>query len=222
MDIVEVSGSAGGSNSVGGASNMGGSSRGSGWTSLDEWVLAEPFINEEGEEVAQPNPQNAPANPVASQGAAQEAQPQAESPSTSSKWSGCWIDQWLNQENASSAPGQPEDEVNQPIQTQPPAAGPSKPSPAPVDPSFDQQEQPGAPEAMLQAPAQDADLIKTSIIQRMGELYPTDPWDPGNSLIRERLFPGWKLRKLATMQCPTFTFPYLQETKTPPFLSLLK
>lgn len=108
----------GGSNSVGGESNMGGSSRGSGWTSFDEWVLAEPFINEEGEEVVQPNPQNAPANPVASQGAAQEAMPQA--------------------------------------------------------------------------PAQDADIIKTAIIQRMGELYPTDPWDPDNPLIRERLFPGGK------------------------------
>lgn len=47
---------------------MGGSSRGSGWTSFDLGVLAEPFPNEEGEEVAQPHPQNAPANPVASRG----------------------------------------------------------------------------------------------------------------------------------------------------------
>ncbi|GER38227.1 sigma-54 dependent DNA-binding responseregulator [Striga asiatica] len=54
-------------------------------------------------------------------------------------------------------------------------------------------EQPGAPEAMPQAPAEDTDhLIKTSIIQRMGELYPTDPWDPENELIREKLFPGGK------------------------------
>ena len=61
---------------------MGGSSRGSGWTSFDLGVLAEPFpnANEEGEEVAQPNPQNAPANPVASPGAAQEALPQAPAP----------------------------------------------------------------------------------------------------------------------------------------------
>ena len=109
--------------------------------------------------------------------------------------------------------------VDQPVQTQPPAAGPSEPrrdpSPAPVEspPSLslsdqeilrqflseegaavEQQEQPGAPEAMPQAPApaEDPDLIKTSIIQRMGEFYPTDPWDPENPLIREQLFPGGK------------------------------
>lgn len=59
---------------------MGGSSRGSGWTSFDLGVLAEPFpnANEEGEEVAQPNPQNTPANP--SPGSAQEALPQAPAP----------------------------------------------------------------------------------------------------------------------------------------------
>ena len=58
------SGSSGGSNSVGGGSiNMGGSSRGSGWTDFDLGVLEEPFpdANEEGEEVAHPNPH---ANPV--------------------------------------------------------------------------------------------------------------------------------------------------------------
>nr|YP_009711321.1 hypothetical protein [Eriobotrya japonica]QGI24987.1 hypothetical protein [Eriobotrya japonica] len=48
--------------------NQGGSSRGSGWTSFDIGVLADSTPNEEGEEVAQPHPQNAPANPVASRG----------------------------------------------------------------------------------------------------------------------------------------------------------
>lgn len=61
----EASGSSGGS---GGGSTVGGSSRGSGWTSFDIGVLADSFTNEEGEEVAQPHPQNAPANPVASRG----------------------------------------------------------------------------------------------------------------------------------------------------------
>ena len=48
--------------------NRGGSSRGSGWTSFDIDVFLDSFTNEEGEEVAQPHPQNAPANPVASRG----------------------------------------------------------------------------------------------------------------------------------------------------------
>jgi len=43
--------------------NMGGGSGGSGWTSFDLGVLAEDS-NENGEEVTQPNLQNAPANPV--------------------------------------------------------------------------------------------------------------------------------------------------------------
>lgn len=60
-NMMEASGSAGGSNSVGGASTGGGSSRGSGWTSFDLDILDE---NEEGEEVAQPHPQNDPAAPV--------------------------------------------------------------------------------------------------------------------------------------------------------------
>lgn len=97
--------------------------------------------------------------------------------------SGSWR-RFLNLSSASNEGGQPEEgEVNQPIiQPQPPGH----------QPTFDQ---PGAPEAMPQAPApaeDTADLIKTSIIQRMGELYPTDPWDPENSLIREKLFPGGK------------------------------
>lgn len=77
----------------------------------------------------------------------------SEGNSESSKWSGSWIDRWLNQETASSAPRQPEGEVNQPIQpqppghqptfdqpvqTQPPAAGPSEPSPAPPIPTLSQ------------------------------------------------------------------------------------
>ena len=62
---MEASGSSGGS---GGGSTVGGSSRGSGWTSFDLGVLSETIPNEEGEEVAQPHPQNAPANPVASRG----------------------------------------------------------------------------------------------------------------------------------------------------------
>ena len=148
--------------------------------------------------------------------ASSSSNPQAASPYTSSKWSGSWIDRWLNPENASSAPRQPEGEVNQPIQPQPPAAGPSEPipCPAPVDSplslSLSNQEwlsqflleegttveqQPGAPEAMPQAPAPTVDtqhLLKTSIIQRMGELYPKDPWDPQNALIKTRLFPGGK------------------------------
>ena len=48
--------------------NRGGSSRGSGWTSFDIDVFLDSSPNEEGEEVAQPHPQNAPANPVASRG----------------------------------------------------------------------------------------------------------------------------------------------------------
>ena len=48
--------------------NRGGSSRGSGWTSFDLGVFLDSSPNEEGEEVAQPHPQNAPANPVASRG----------------------------------------------------------------------------------------------------------------------------------------------------------
>lgn len=84
MDPDRASASSGGSNSisVGGRSEMGGSSRGSGWTSFDLTVLGEPYPNEEGEEVAQPNAQNAPANPVASPGGAQEqeALPQAPAP----------------------------------------------------------------------------------------------------------------------------------------------
>ena len=62
---MEASGSSGGS---GGGSTVGGSSRGSGWTSFDIDVFLDSFTNEEGEEVAQPHPQNAPANPVASRG----------------------------------------------------------------------------------------------------------------------------------------------------------
>lgn len=62
---MEASGSSGGS---GGGSTVGGSSRGSGWTSFDISVLAETLPNEEGEEVAQPHPQNAPTNQVASRG----------------------------------------------------------------------------------------------------------------------------------------------------------
>lgn len=62
---MEASGSSGGS---GGGSTVGGSSRGAGWTSFDISVLAETLPNEEGEEVAQPHPQNAPTNPVASRG----------------------------------------------------------------------------------------------------------------------------------------------------------
>lgn len=82
MVPMDASGSLGGSNSisVGGESNIGGSSRGSGWTSFDIDVLAEPFPNEEGEEVAQPNAPNGLENTVPSPGAAQEALPQAPAP----------------------------------------------------------------------------------------------------------------------------------------------
>ena len=75
MDPEGAAASSGGSNSisVGGRSEMGGSSRGSGWTSFDINVLGEPFPNEEGEEVAQPDAQNAPANPVASPGGGSRA-----------------------------------------------------------------------------------------------------------------------------------------------------
>ncbi|KAL5140479.1 hypothetical protein HKD37_U058069 (mitochondrion) [Glycine soja] len=82
MDPEGAAASSGGSNSisVGGRSEMGGSSRGSGWTSFDINVLGEPFPNEEGEEVAQPDAQNAPANPVASPGGAQEQAPLPQAP----------------------------------------------------------------------------------------------------------------------------------------------
>ena len=110
--------------------------------------------------------------------------------SQSSTWSGSWIDRWLNPLQPSSAPIQPEGEVNQP---QPPAAGPWEPipGPAPIDSpqslthsnqewlsAFFSEEgttveqEPGAPEAMPQAPATKIPIIKTSIIQRMRELYP--------------------------------------------------
>ncbi|QCE10756.1 hypothetical protein DEO72_LG10g1988 [Vigna unguiculata] len=110
--------------------------------------------------------------------------------SQSSTWSGSWIYRWLNPLQPSSAPIQPEGEVNQP---QPPAAGPWEPipGPAPIDSpqslthsnqewlsAFFSEEgttveqEPGAPEAMPQAPATKIPIIKTSIIQRMRELYP--------------------------------------------------
>ena len=83
-NMMAPSGSSGGSNSisVGEGSQIGGSSRGSGWTSFDIGVIAEPFQNEEGEEVAQPNPPNTPANLVAPPGGANEpnALPQAPAP----------------------------------------------------------------------------------------------------------------------------------------------
>lgn len=55
-----------------------------------------------------------------------------------------------------------------------------------------EQQQPGVPETLPQAlaPAEDPELVKKQIIVIMKELYPVDPWDPENPLIRERLFPG--------------------------------
>ncbi|QCD79063.1 hypothetical protein DEO72_LG1g2701 [Vigna unguiculata] len=110
--------------------------------------------------------------------------------SQSSTWSGSWIYRWLNPLQPSSAPIQPEGEVNQP---QPPAAGPWEPipGPAPIDSpqslthsnqewlsAFFSEEgttveqEPGAPEAIPQAPTTKIPIIKTLIIQRMRELYP--------------------------------------------------
>lgn len=61
MMMMAPSGSGGGSNSISyGSINIGSSSQGSGWTSFDLGVLGEPFPEEEGEEVALPNP-HAPA-----------------------------------------------------------------------------------------------------------------------------------------------------------------
>lgn len=101
-------------------------------------------------------------------------------------------------------------------QEQPPAAGPSEPrgdpSHAPVESSpslylsdqkflkqffleegaaVEQQQQPGVPEALPQAPApaEDPELIKKAIIIKMKQLYPDDPWDPENPLIRGEVEP---------------------------------
>ena len=103
---------------------------------------------------------------------------------------------------------------------QPPAAGPSEPRrdlshvPPRSPPSFslsdqevlkqffleegaavEQQEQPGVPEALplAPAPAEDPQLITTSIINKMQQLYPDDPWNPDNPSIRgENIFAGGK------------------------------
>lgn len=108
-------------------------------------------------------------------------------------------------------------------QEQPPAAGPSEPRrdlshvPPGSSPLFslsdqevlkqffweegaavEQQEQPGGPEALplAPAPAEDRELITKSIIRLMKQLYPNDPWDPENPLIRgERIIPGGKGKK---------------------------
>ncbi|PQM39003.1 hypothetical protein Pyn_01100 [Prunus yedoensis var. nudiflora] len=58
VPLLAGTSSAGSSGGLGGGSTVGGSSRG--WTSFDLGVLAEPFPNEEGEEVAQPHPQITP------------------------------------------------------------------------------------------------------------------------------------------------------------------
>ncbi|KAK4412064.1 hypothetical protein Salat_2973300 [Sesamum alatum] len=144
----------------------------------------------------------------------------APSGGSGSGWTGSWIDRWLNQENDSSDPRQSEDEVNQPVQPEPPAPDPSKPStsPGPVesppslslsaqeflkqlfeqeDDTVEREEQPGVPEAMPQAPAPEEER-KTSIILRMKELYPDDPWDPEDSCLRENIFPGGNIRNRRT------------------------
>lgn len=64
--------------------------------------------------------------------------------------------------------------------------------------AVEQQEQPGVPEALplAPAPAEDPELIRTSIIKKMKQLYPHDQWNPDNPLIRgERIFAGGKGKK---------------------------
>lgn len=120
---------------------------------------------------------------------------------------------------------QGEDALFQPTDTQqeqPPVAGPSEPkgdpAHAPVESppllslseqeyleqcfleegaAVEQQQQPEVQEALPQAPvpAEDPEAIKNIILMQMKELYPGDPWDPDNPLIRGRLFPGGKGKK---------------------------
>lgn len=61
--------------------------------------------------------------------------------------------------------------------------------------AVEQQQQPEVQEALPQAPvpAEDPEAIKNGIIIQMKELYPGDPWDPDNPLIR-----GWKRKKKST------------------------
>lgn len=130
-------------------------------------------------------------------------------------------DLWNEVSSSAPTPGQD----NQPplVVEQPPAAGPSEPRrdlshvPPRSPPSsslsdqevlkqffleegaaVEQQEQPGVPEALplAPAPAEDPELITTSIITKMKQLYPNDPWNPDNPLIRgERIFAGGKGKK---------------------------
>ncbi|KAK4414737.1 hypothetical protein Salat_2580600 [Sesamum alatum] len=140
----------------------------------------------------------------------------APSGGSGSGWTGSWIDRWLNQENDSSDPRQLEHEVNQPVKPEPPDLDPSKTSTSrgPVesptslylsaqeflkqlfgqeDDIVEEEEQPGVLEAMPQAPAPEEER-KTSIILRIKELYPNDPWDPEDSCLRENIFLGGNIR----------------------------
>lgn len=63
--------------------------------------------------------------------------------------------------------------------------------------AVEQQQEPEVQEALPQAPvpAEDPEALKNGIIMQMKELYPGDPGDPDNPLIRGRLFPGGKGKK---------------------------
>ncbi|KAK7298952.1 hypothetical protein VNO77_46274 [Canavalia gladiata] len=97
---------------------------------------------------------------------------QVPQPSTSSSWSGSWIEKWLFPEVSSAAQNEQQQGEG-----------------ALFQPTHTHEEQPPAP---AEPPE---DLLKKEIIGIMGGLYPADPWDPENPLIRERLFPGGKGKK---------------------------
>ncbi|KAK7338964.1 hypothetical protein VNO77_19598 [Canavalia gladiata] len=92
---------------------------------------------------------------------------QVPQPSTSSSWSGSWIEKWLFSEVSSAAQNEQQQGEG-----------------ALFQPTHTHEEQPPAP---AEPPE---DLLKKEIIGIMGGLYPANPWDPENPLIRERLFPG--------------------------------
>ncbi|MCE5167132.1 hypothetical protein HAX54_039061 [Datura stramonium] len=130
-------------------------------------------------------------------------------------------DLWNSLSSSAPTPGQ--DNQLPLVVEQPPAAGPSEPRrdlshvPPRSPPSLslsnqevlkqffleegtavEQQDQRGVPEALplAPAPAEDPELITTSIITKVKQLYPGDQWNPENPLIRgERLFAGGKRKK---------------------------